>query len=370
MTRLRDGIPVRHGASVAHARTIEEAAQLMSQLAGAGADDHGALGPFEGSLREAGAALGLARKASSEEVRRGLVLRGQPDLARRWTAARSIRRAQAHPDPSVHKEVVAALGTSAEARGSPSTSVAEESTDDNMLSVPGCGEGKTQHNLHSNMREIDEFLMEAMIAKIVDTKFQELVMRVGDLDCRFSEAVRKEMAQQSGITERTDSIGKSHGLDKAERDVHRCQELEASLAALTLECEEVEGRAQALEASLEESKGLLAKAEEVRDGLALDIMDIRAAAWRARAPKKCPLVLAVEVGVHVGQQTGETEGYSSNTLQDDALQRNVDNSNTANTVQNVHIGFGECCTRRAAWQRCRDRRRLPREAQVHRADRQ
>ena len=110
MSRRREArdFVVRHGAAIAHVSKASQAAQLMVELGGTYAMSD-TIGAFENVLRAAGSELGLQGKASSEDVRRGLVRRGQDDLAKRWCAARATRRAQAHPDPTVFEEVVVAL---------------------------------------------------------------------------------------------------------------------------------------------------------------------------------------------------------------------------------------------------------------------
>ncbi|CAK0877625.1 unnamed protein product [Prorocentrum cordatum] len=65
------GVAVRHGHSVAHCRTVEEAARLI-QLLASDSPDASVLDGFEQGLRGAGEKLGLGRKATSEEVRRAL----------------------------------------------------------------------------------------------------------------------------------------------------------------------------------------------------------------------------------------------------------------------------------------------------------
>ena len=105
--RGQRGIAVRHGVTVSHVSNVEAASQLM--LALACGDASGTLAPFEGLLRSAGAALGLQRTATSEEVRRGLQSRGHDDMAKCWVLARGARRAQAHPDAGVFAKVVRAL---------------------------------------------------------------------------------------------------------------------------------------------------------------------------------------------------------------------------------------------------------------------
>ncbi|CAK0861000.1 unnamed protein product [Prorocentrum cordatum] len=101
------GVAVRHGHSVAHCRTVEEAARLI-QLLASDSPDASVLDGFEQGLRGAGEKLGLGRKATSEEVRRALA-KAQPELARRWVAMRGGRRWAADPDRDLLQEVMEAL---------------------------------------------------------------------------------------------------------------------------------------------------------------------------------------------------------------------------------------------------------------------
>ncbi|CAK0817383.1 unnamed protein product [Prorocentrum cordatum] len=102
------GIPVRHGSCVAHVRSVQEAAELMAKLGGQGEMQQ--LKEFQSVLDEAQGCLGLDRKVQTEDVRRGLVQRGQNDLAKDFVLWRQGWRAVAHPPAaSLPQKVLQAL---------------------------------------------------------------------------------------------------------------------------------------------------------------------------------------------------------------------------------------------------------------------
>ncbi|CAK0896179.1 unnamed protein product [Prorocentrum cordatum] len=96
------------------------------------------LSEFEAVLQGAGEALGLERKATSEDVRHALRAIGEESLAKDWAGFRAGRRALAHPKPGLTNSVMSKLvrghanshsesDTTAEA---PLTQAPEASTDD------------------------------------------------------------------------------------------------------------------------------------------------------------------------------------------------------------------------------------------------
>ncbi|CAK0813035.1 unnamed protein product [Prorocentrum cordatum] len=105
-------IVVRHGSTVTHLGSVEEAAQFVRLLEAEGrvpGSELDTLNNFEAVLRGAGSHLALGRKATTEEVRRTLVSVGELDLAKRWVTFRAGRRLTAHPDPELADEVLLAL---------------------------------------------------------------------------------------------------------------------------------------------------------------------------------------------------------------------------------------------------------------------
>ena len=69
----------------------------------------GVLSDFEAVLHGAGEALGLERKASSEDVRHALRAIGEESLAKDWAGFRAGRRALAHPKPGLTNSVMSKL---------------------------------------------------------------------------------------------------------------------------------------------------------------------------------------------------------------------------------------------------------------------
>ena len=109
----KGGITVRHGSSLAHLRSVDEAASLMLKLASGpqaetlmGAQH---LSEFQAVLQEAPAQLGLQRRAQTEDIRVGLVLRGEEELAKEYAQWRAGRRSLAHPPANIRQRVQKAL---------------------------------------------------------------------------------------------------------------------------------------------------------------------------------------------------------------------------------------------------------------------
>merc|ERR1719203_690444 len=71
----------------------------------------------EGILRTAGTALGLSKKATSEDVRHGLRQRGHKELANEWSGDRAARRASAHRDGRLEQRILEALASPSSVAG-------------------------------------------------------------------------------------------------------------------------------------------------------------------------------------------------------------------------------------------------------------